>query len=149
LGIPSRDIESWIREQKKRGAHIIPMGDKIASLQKTITAQMDYKDAILRQIEQCRFALMYGMTPFKINVIMLLNMTPEKLRDEQFKEDIKNAKVTIIVKTGKRRHTTWYSTRKEIYSEGWTTDYFALFRACINLFDRRGMFWSETQVEVI
>lgn len=145
--IPEQDVEEWIREQKKRGAHIIPMGDKVTTLERTITEQMDYKDAIMRQIDQCRWALLYGYSVFSTNVVMLLNMIPEEDKDEQFNEDIENAKVGVITwkKSGGRNDVT----RKEIYVKVESPDYFALFRACINLFRRRGMLWGESKAEVI
>ena len=146
--IPQQDVDAWIREQKKKGATIVPMGDRVASLQKTITEQMDYKHAILRQIEACQFGLLYGWRPFSTNVIMLINMIPEDDKDDQFNEDVENAKVPVEIKTDKRIDRTWHSRRGHVYTKGWMKDYFALFRACINLFRRRGMLWSETQQEV-
>jgi len=149
LGIPSQDIEFWIREQKKKGNHIIPMKGEIATIQRTITDQMNYTASIQSQIDQCRWALLYGTRPFALNVIMLMMMIPEQDKDDKFREDVKNSKQKTLVNRGKRTDTSWYSTRRDIMIETWVPDYFSIFEACINLFRRRGMLWSESKVGVI
>lgn len=147
MGIPERDVQAWIKEQQKKGNMVIPIGDKIATIPRTINAQMDYKDCILRQIDQTRWSLLYGEKPFALNVIMFVILIPEKDKDDQFREDLKNAKYETSVNTG--RQSYFPGKPSTIYKKVWVPDYFAMFEACINLFRRRGMLWSNQQVEVM
>jgi len=147
MGVPEKDADAWIAEQKKQGNIVVPMGNKMATIQRTITAQMNYKDSIMRQIDQTRWALLYGEKPFSLNVIMLVMMIPEVDKDDQFREDLKNAKSKMWVNTGKRHYMAGGAS--DVYKECWVPDYFAMFEACINLFRRRGMLWSQSQVEVM
>ena len=147
MGIPEKDTEAWIAEQKKKGNIVVPMGNKMATIQRTITAQMNYKDSVMRQIDQTRWALLYGERPFALNVIMLTMMIPEQDKDDQFQEDLKNAKYETSVNTGKRTYRAGGAST--IYKKVWVPDYFAMFEACINLFRRRGLLWSQSKVEVM
>jgi hypothetical protein len=147
LGIPESDAQAWISEQKKKGNIVVPMGDEVATIQRTITEQMNYKDCLLRQIDQTRWSLLYGEEPFARNVMMLVIMIPTQDQDEQFKEDLENAKMKMILKTDRRTYFPGKSST--VKKEAWVPDYFKIFEACINLFRRRGMLWSESKVEVM
>ena len=146
-GIPEKDVQSWIKEQQKKGNIVVPMGNEVATIQRTITEQMNYKDSVLRQIDQTRWALLYGEKPFSLNVLMLMMMIPEVDKDDQFREDLKNANYVTLVNTGKRTYRA--GGPSTIYKETLVPDYFAMFEACINLFRRRGLLWSESKVEVM
>ena len=148
--IPEQEIEAWVREQKKKGRILVPMGDSVATIDRTVTAQLNYKDSIMRQIDQTRWALLYGEKPFAVNVVMLVMMIPEVDKDDQFKEDLKNSKYKSWVRTGSRTDTSgFFNSRREITQLVWIPNYFTMFEACINLFRRRGMLWGQQQVEVM
>ena len=147
MGIPEKDVQEWITQQKKKGNIVVPMGNEVATIQRTITEQMNYKDSVLRQIDQTRWALLYGEKPFSMNVMMLVIMIPTQDQDEQFLEDLKNAKMKMTIKTDRRTYFPGKSST--LKRESLFPDYFKIFEACINLFRRRGMLWSDSKVEVM
>lgn len=147
MKIPQKDFEKYITEQKKKGNIFVPMGNNVETIGRTINVQMDYKDCILRQIDQTRWSLFYGEEPFAKNAIMLVMMIPEQDQDDKFREDLEKSKYETLIDTGKRTYRA--GGPSIIFKKSWVPDYFAIFQACINLFRRRGMLWSEQQVEVM
>ena len=145
--IPERDVQAWISEQQKKGNIVVPMGNEVATIQRTVTEQLNYKDSIMRQIDQTRWSLLYGERPFSLNVLMLIMMIPTQDQDEQFKEDLKNAKSKMMTKADRKEHLPGHPST--VSKEAWIPDYFAMFEACINLFRRRGMLWSDSKIEVM
>jgi hypothetical protein len=73
-------------------------------------------------------------------------MITSKLRDEQFEEDIEKACHKYYVKTG-----NWSGDcmmRREGTRLVEDFDWDAVFEACLNVLERRGMLVSETQQEI-
>jgi len=145
--IPPKELKKYIDEKRtetKDGSRLLysPSGKEVGKVARTLTSQLDYTRAILRQIENCQFAGLYGENAFARSIIILINMIPDDDTDDQFKEDVENAKGVKSIRTGH------WKGRKEVVKQVETFNFHALFKACINLFRRRGLLWGESQTEV-
>lgn len=106
---------------------------------------------IQKQIDNCEFVAQFDYEGFARSVIVLLNMIPEEDQDEMFIEEIGNATFKVLVPTG--RYGGHGGMTYEIMEDTIEYDHLRIFRACINLLRRRGLYtlpklWDETQVEV-
>lgn len=120
---------------------------KRVPVKRTIDTKLDYKSAVLSQINYCRYAALFGYRAYGTQVVLLLQMIPEEDHDPRFLEDIKDAVIMTDRPTG--RYMGFGGETREVIAKDVTYDYHRLYRACINLLKRRGAFWETTKVEAI
>ena len=144
--IPPEEVWKWLEKGEDRwGRRVIAKGDKLAYLDRVLTSQLDYASLIKMQIQNCVIAGMYSEEAFNRNVAILVAMIPDKDMDEQFREDIKNAKELVWRGTPAHGIEKLYAPQPKLI---YKVNFAKVFKACINLFRRRGILWQEAQQEV-
>lgn len=140
--------------ETKDGKRIYPSPDKkqYGIIPRTISEKLNYTLLLQKQIDNCEFVAQYSYDAFARSVIVLLNMIPEEDQDEKFEEEVANATFKVKVPTG--RYGGFGGSTYEIMHEAIEYDHLKIFRACINLLRRRGLYetpklWDETRHEVI
>lgn len=113
-----------------------------------IREKLDYTQVILNQLRICQLSTMLSEKIFSLSVITLLNLIPMKDRDEEFEEELEEAKYIRRIPTGTYRGDGG-AFMKEVILEEVTYNWFAVLNAILNLFRRKGLLWKEIKREYI
>ncbi len=139
--------------ETKDGSRIYPSrdGSRFNVLPRTVADKVNYSYLIQKAIDNCLFCIQYSYEAYARATIALLNCMPNQETDEEFKEEVKNATFKVLIPTGK--YGGFGGQTYEITKEAMEYDHFAIFRACINLLRRRGLYtipqlWNSTRNEV-
>jgi len=114
----------------------------------TVQESLNYKGIINQQIMMCLLADEYE---FEGRVKRLLSLIPEGLRDDKFREELKEAKGTEKIQIPIKFAGVSIVNNPNIppqIQEVEVTDWEKVFEACINLFDRLHLLLKKVPKEV-
>ena len=151
-----RDIDERIQAgvmETRDGQHLTwaPDRKRYAIIPRTVDASLSWTHLLERAFENMLFVAQYSYDAFGRMITTILNMIPENDMDDQFKQDVSVATMTVRIATGQYRGHG--GSTREIYEEATEYDYHKLLRAMVSLLRRRGLYttpklWDEHVTEV-
>ena len=138
------ELRRYKQEQDERRQEITSDGKRIVEgpegrevvIDRVFSEKVNFAYRLDEQIRNCQFAWLHkraGYDMFTNSVLMLYRMIPPSWIDKEFHKSIETSYV-IVNKSGRKLKLQ---------------NYFDIFNACIALFDRRGLLFTEQSMEVI